>query len=72
MKDDPAVRTVAKTIIRCAQQGIRDVVMNFAPRAETKACDPALSYKVICKKKEADAIRKQMRDELEVYCLSIE
>jgi hypothetical protein len=44
MKDDPAVRTVAKTIIRCAQQGIRDVVMNFAPRAETKACDPALSY----------------------------
>jgi hypothetical protein len=30
------------------------------------------TYKVICKKKEADAIRKQMRDELEVYCLSIE
>ena len=29
-------------------------------------------YKVVCKKEEADAIRKQVREAFDVYCLSIE
>ena len=66
MKDDAAVRTVAKTIIQYAQQGIRDAATlrrmtrnEFAPAAETKPCDPALSLGIAKRRGGSRRARRQ-------------